>query len=241
MKKAIILLLFMTGIVVKNTAQVANEAFDAYFKATGGIELWKQVKTYSIKQSYVSNAASDYDMVIKASIPDASMLKTKVIMQRNFIYGVSPTDAFYKIPTGSRDKAVIYQVRDLSEKEKLNMKREVLDIFAPFFNYPAKGYIATFVGLETIGGEITQHVELGGKDIKFNLYFSQATGLLKKMTEKLSTGEIITREFTTYATSEFGIKYPSAGTYYSSIDKRNVKLTTEIVYNAPFEANTFKR
>lgn len=231
----------MTGIVIKNTAQVANEAFEAYFKATGGIELWKQVKTYTIKQAYVSNAASDYDMEINVSIPDASMLKTKTVMKRNFIYCVSPIDAFYKIPTGSRDKAVIYQVRDLSDKEKINMKREVLDIFAPFFNYSAKGYIATFVGLETISDEITQHVELAGKDVKFNLYFSQTTGLLKKMIERLPSGEVITEEYTAYATSNLGIKYPSTGTYYSSIDKRNVKLTTEIAYNVPLEQNTFKR
>ena len=241
MKKIILLLVFMTGMVVKNNAQVANEVFDAYFKATGGIELWKQVKTYTIKQSFVSNAASDYDLEIKASIPDGSILKTKQIMKRNFIYVVSPTDAFYKIPTGSRDKTIIYQVRNLSEKEKLNMRREILDLFSPVFNHAEKGYIATFIGLETLEGEITQHVELNGKDIKFNLYFSKATGLLKKMIERLPTGEVITEEYTTYTTSDFGIKYPSSGTYYSSIDKRNVKLTTAISYNEPIEASAFKR
>jgi hypothetical protein len=232
----------MTVLVLNSMAQItADSVFDNHYKASGGKELWDKVKTYTIKQSFVSNAPSDYDMEVKASMTDMSMVKTKTIMKRGFIYGISPSDAFFKVPLGSRDKAVTYETKDLSDKEKTNMKREVVDMFAPFYNYQAKGYIATYVGLEVMGAQKVHHIELSGKDVKYDLYFDSFTHLLTKQKERLSTGEEITKEYNTYVTSDFGIKYPSVGTYYSSIDKRNVKLGTEIVFNPTFDGNTFKR
>ena len=114
-------------------------------------------------------------------------------------------------------------------------------MIAPFYNYQAKGYIATYVGLVVMGAQKVHHVELAGKDIKYDLYFDSITHLLTKQVEKLSTGEEITKEYTTYTTAANGIIYPSFGTYYSSIDKRNVKLTTNIVFNPAFDGTTFKR
>jgi hypothetical protein len=242
MKRISIFLLLMTVLVLNSMAQItADSVFDNHYKASGGKELWDKVKTYTIKQSFVSNAPSDYDMEVKASMTDMSMVKTKTIMKRGFIYGISPSDAFFKVPLGSRDKAVTYETKDLSDKEKTNMKREVVDMFAPFYNYQAKGYIATYVGLEVMGAQKVHHIELSGKDVKYDLYFDSFTHLLTKQKERLSTGEEITKEYNTYVTSDFGIKYPSVGTYYSSIDKRNVKLGTEIVFNPTFDGNTFKR
>ncbi len=235
-------MLLMTTFVFKGLAQItADSVFDNHYKASGDKELWDKVKTYTLKQSFVSNAPSDYDMEVKASMTDIAMLKTKTIMKRGFIYGINPSDAFFKVPLGSRDKAITYETKDLSEKEKANMKREVVDMFAPFYNYQAKGYIATYVGLEVMGAQKVHHVELSGKDVKYDLYFDNFTNLLTKQKEKLSSGEEITKEYNTYVTSDFGIKYPSVGTYYSSIDKRNVKLGTEMVFNPTFDGNTFKR
>ena len=235
-------MLLMTVFVFKSISQITvDSVFDNHFKASGGKELWDKVKTYTIKQSFVSNAPSDFDMEVKASMTDMSMLKTKTIMKRGFIYGVSSSDAFFKVPLGSRDKAITYETKDLSDKEKNIMKREVMDMLAPFYNYQSKNYIATYVGLEVMGAQKVHHVELAGKDIKYDLYFDNFTNLLTKQKERLSTGEEITKEYNTYATSDFGIKYPSVGTYYSSIDKRNVKLSTEIVFNPAFDGNTFKR
>ena len=232
----------MTTFIFNTKAQItADSVFDNHYKASGGKKLWDQVKTYTIKQSFVSNAPSDYDMEVKASMTDMSMVKTKTIMKRSFIYGMSPSDAFFKVPLGSRDKAITYETKDLSDKEKANMKREVLDMFTPFYNYQAKGYIATYVGLEVMGAQRVHHVELAGKDVKYDLYFDSFTNLLTKQKEKLPSGEEITNEYNTYSTSDFGIKYPSVGTYYSSIDKRNVKLGTEIIFNPTFDENTFKR
>jgi hypothetical protein len=242
MKKISIFMLLMTAFVFNSMAQItADSVFDNHYKASGGKELWDKVKTYTLKQTFVSNAPSDYDMEVKASMTDMAMVKTKTIMKRGFIYGISPSDAFFKVPLGSRDKATTYETKDLSDKEKTNMKREVLDMFAPFYNYQAKGYIATYVGLEVMGAQKVHHIELAGKDIKYDLYFDSFTHLLTKQKEKLSTGEEITKEYNTYTTSDFGIKYPSVGTYYSSIDKRNVKLGTEVVFNPTFDGNTFKR
>ena len=232
----------MTAIVFKSISQITvDSVFDNHFEVSGGKDLWDKVKTYTIKQSYVSNAPSDFDMEVKASMTDMSMLKTKTIMKRGFIYGVSPSDAFFKVPLGSRDKAVTYETKDLSDKEKNIMKREVMDMLAPFYNYQSKNYIATYVGLEVMGAQKVHHVELAGKDIKYDLYFDNFTNLLTKQKERLSTGEEITKEYNTYATSDFGIKYPSVGTYYSSIDKRNIKLSTVITFNPAFDGNTFKR
>jgi hypothetical protein len=241
MKKLSMIALLMTTFVVNTYSQTVDEVFQNHIKASGGQELWDKVKTYSLKQSFVSNAPSDYEMEVKASIPDLSMIKTKTIMKRGFIYAVNPTDAFYKIPTGSRDKAIVYDVKDLSDKEKANMKREAVDMFAPFYDYQSKGYIATYVGLEVMGAQRVHHIELAGKDIKYDLYFDNITNLLTKQKEKLSTGEEITKEYNTYVTSDFGIIYPSAGTYYSSIDKRNVKISSSMVFNPTFDATTFKR
>ena len=232
----------MTVFVFNSIAQItADSIFAQHFQASGGKELWDKVKTYTMKQTFVSNAPSDYDMEVKASMADMSMLKTKTIMKRGFIYGISPSDAFFKVPLGSRDKATTFETKDLSDKEKANMKREVMDMVAPFYDYQSKNYIATYVGLEVMGAQKVHHIELAGKDVKYDLYFDSFTHLLTKQKEKLSTGEEITKEYNTYTTSDFGIKYPSVGTYYSSVDKRNVKLGTEIVFNPTFDGNTFKR
>ena len=235
-------MLLMTVFVFKSISQITvDSVFDNHFKASGGKELWDNVKTYTLKQSYVSNAPSDFDMEVKASVADVAMLKTKTIMKRGFIYGISPSDAFFRVPLGSRDKAITYETKDLSDKERSIMRREVVDMLAPFYNYQAKDYIATYVGLEVMGAQKVHHIELSGKDIKYDLYFDNFTNLLTKQKEKLSTGEEITKEYTTYATSDFGIKYPSVGTYFSSIDKRNIKLSTTITFNPTFDGNTFKR
>jgi hypothetical protein len=222
-------------------SQKVDEVFDNYYNATGGLILWNQVQTYVLKQTYASSTGSDYDVEIMVSMPDQSILKTKTIMKRGFIYGVNSTDAFYKIPTGSRDRAPVYQVKDLSEKEKANMKREISDALLPFLNYQNKSYIATYVGLESEGTQNIHHIELAGKDIKYDLYFNTVTSLLSKQKETLAGGEVITKEFLTYATSDLGIKYPATGTYYSNVDKRNVKLTSAFVFNVPLSSSVFKR
>ena len=79
----------MTVFVFNSLAQItADTVFNNHYKASGGKELWDKVKTYTLKQTFVSNAPSDYDMEVKASMTDGAMLKTKTIMKRGFIYGI---------------------------------------------------------------------------------------------------------------------------------------------------------
>ena len=121
MKKLSLIMLIMTASLVNTFAQTPDAIFNKFYQSTGGLELWKKVKTYTLKQSFVANAVTDYDMEVKASVTDKAMLKTKTIMKRSFIYGVSNADAFLKIPTGSRDLTTVYSVKDLSDKEQATL------------------------------------------------------------------------------------------------------------------------
>ena len=101
----------------------------------------------------------------------------------------------------------------------------------PFLDYKDKGYIATVVGSETLNGKKVTQVELSGKGVKYNLYFDDATGILARKKLTLSTNEVITEDYTKYADSAYGIKFPTESNYLSSIDKRNLKVTTSVVFN----------
>ncbi|MFC0186043.1 putative salt-induced outer membrane protein [Pseudarcicella hirudinis] len=242
MKKKTLFLAFLMAFTVQVFAQTPDEIFNKYFESTGGKALWNDVKTYSLKQSFYANAPTDYEMDIKASLLDNSVIKTKTILKRDFIYGISSSDAWLKIPMGSRDKNPTYDVKDLSDKEHNNMKRELQDFLSPMLNYQAKNYIASFVGLENDGAKKVNHVQLSGKDVIYDLYFDPATNLLTKEKIKLAaTGEEIVKTYSAYATSDYGIKYPSEGTYTSSLDKKTVKLTTKMVYNDQLTGVLFKR
>ena len=231
MKKSIISIIAFAISMSFAFAQTAEEVLNKYIEATGGKSLWDGVSTYSMKQTYRSGAATDYDMDIKASFGDASMYKAKTILKRSFIYGIKGNEGWLKVPLGSSDKATQYETKDLSQKEQETMRRELREAVLPFWDYQQKGYIATLVGTETIGDKKTSHVELNGKGVKYNLYFDQATGLLVREKLTLASGEVTTEDYTSYATSTYGIKYPSEKTYVSSVDKKNVKVTSSIIFN----------
>jgi len=241
MKKSIISIIAFAISTSFAIAQTAQDVFNKYMDVTGGKPLWDKVNNYSLKQSYKSGAATDYDVDIKASFPDASMSKSKTILKRTFIYGVKGNEGWLKIPLGSGDKATQYETKDLSAKEQDNMRRELREVVLPFWDYEKKGYVATVVGSETLNGKKVTQVELSGKGIKYNLYFDEATGLLERRKLALPSGEVITEDYTAYATSPYGIKYPSASTYTSTADKRTVKVTTNIVFNDNISASAFVR
>lgn len=241
MKKSIISLIAFAISVSFAFAQTAQDVLNKYMEATGGKSLWDGVNTYSMKQSYKSGAASDYDMDVKASFGDASMSKAKTILKRTFIYGIKGNEGWLKIPLGSGDKNTQYETKDLSAKEQENMRRELREMVLPFWDYQKKGYVATLVGSETLNGKKVNHVELSGKGVKYNLYFDEGTGLLNRRKLTLASGEVITEDYTSYATSPYGIKYPSESTYTSTADKRTVKVTTSIVFNDNISASAFAR
>ncbi|CAH0997342.1 hypothetical protein EMA8858_03473 [Emticicia aquatica] len=212
-------------------AQTADAVFNKHIAATGGKKLWDSVSTYSIKQAYRGNTAADYDIELKGSFSEAALYKAKTILKRTFIYGVKGAEGWRKVPLGSSDKATQYETNDLSAKEQENMRRELKENILPFLDYQSKGYIATLVGSEILNGNKVIQVELSGKGVKYNLYFDETTGLLARKKLTLSTNEVITEDYTKYIDSAFGIKFPSESTYLSSVDKRNLKVTTVVVFN----------
>jgi putative salt-induced outer membrane protein len=241
MKKSILSIIAFAISVSFTFAQTAQDVLDKYIEATGGKSLWDGVNTYSMKQSYKSGAATDYDMEVKAVFGDGSMSKAKTILKRTFIYGIKGNEGWLKVPLGSSDKAAQYETKDLSQKEQENMRRELREIVLPFWDFQKKGYVATLVGSETLNGKKVNHVELSGKGIKYNLYFDEATGLMTRRKLTLASGEVITEDYTNYATSPYGIKYPSESTYTSTADKRTVKVTTSIVFNDNISASSIAR
>ncbi|MER0441073.1 hypothetical protein [Emticicia sp. W12TSBA100-4] len=212
-------------------AQKADEIFSKHIEATGGKALWDGISTYSIKQAYRGNSAADYDIELKGSFSEAALYKAKTILKRTFIFGIKGQEGWRKVPLGSSDKATQYETNTLSDKEQENMRRELKENILPFLDYQTKGYIATVVGSETINNVKTTHVELSGKGIKYNLYFDETTGLLMRKKLTLSTGEVITEDYTKYGDTAYGVKFPTESTYLSSIDKRNLKVTTSVIFN----------
>ncbi len=241
MKNISIKILTFILIASSSFAQNADAIFDKYIEATGGKVLWDGISTFSMKQSFRGNSAADYDMDIKGSFEDAALYKGKTILKRTFIYGIKGTEGWLKVPLGSGDKVTQYETKDLSEKERENMRRELKEIVLPFLDYQNKGYIATLVGNETLNDKTVSQVELSGKGIKYNLYFEEATGLLVRKKLTLSSNEVITEDYSKYADSTYGIKYPAESTYMSSVDKRTIKLTTTTIFNDKIGAEFFSR
>ena len=231
MKNTAIKILAFTFLSLGVFAQTAEEIFNKHIEATGGKTLWDEVSTYSIKQAFRGNSAADYDIELKGSFADNALYKGKTILKRTFIYAIKGNDAWRKVPLGSSDKATQYETNSLSEKEQENMRRELKENILPFIDYQTKGYVATVVGSETLNATKVTHVEMSGKGIKYNLYFDDATGILFRKRLTLSTNEVITEDYTKYADSAYGIKFPSESNFLSSIDKRNLKVLTTVVFN----------
>lgn len=231
MKNTVIKIVALIFISLCTFAQTADDIFNNHIEATGGKALWDGVSTYSIKQVYRGNSAADYDIELKGSFNDAALYKAKTILKRTFIFGVKGAEGWRKVPLGSSDKATQYETNSLSEKEQENMRRELKENILPFLDYEEKGYIATVVGSETINGAKTTHVELSGKGVKYNLYFDETTRLLTRKKLTLNTGEVITEDYAKYGDTAYGVKFPTESNYLSSIDKRNLKVSTSIIFN----------
>lgn len=232
MKKLFIAVLFLVSGLAN--AQTADDVFSKFYEATGGKELWDGVKTFKINQSFKANASTDYDLELNVSLADKNISKRKSIMQKDFFYVVSGSEGWLKIPLGSSDKKVKYDVKDLAEKERKALQDESNDYPFSFLNYAAKGYKATFVALE----DKNQRVLLEGNGTKFDLFFDVETGLLVKSVETSAT-EVATYEHKKYAKSKYGVSYPSESTFTSSKDKKKVNVTTEMSFNETLEPVLF--
>ena len=217
-----------------------DSVFAHYYDATGGEDLWKNINSYSMKRTYSSGSAAGYDSEIYVSMPEQAMSKSKIIMNRNFIYGVKGTQSWLKIPIGGSDKATKYQVKDLSQSEQSAMRLEMYDLLAPFINYKDRALVATLVGPEKLDGKNVQQVELQGRGVKYNLYFDADTGLLVREKQTLD-GVVTTTDFSDYKKSAYGIMYPATVVEIDS--KTNVKttITYSLAVNGTISPEYFQR
>jgi hypothetical protein len=213
----------------------ADSIFAQFYKATGGKSLWDGVKSYNLKRSYTAAAATPYDAVITASIPEQSIYKNKTIMKRSFVYTVKGDQGWIKVPIGQK-----IDVKDLSQAEQQNMRLELYENLAPFIDYKNRGLIATTVGTETLNGVSVNHVELQGKGAKYNLYFDAKTGLLVRQKETLA-GVETTSDLADYAKSSYGILYPTKIVEQSSSDKKPVTIKSALTVNDQVNVELFKR
>ncbi|MCE7041864.1 hypothetical protein [Dyadobacter sp. CY312] len=213
----------------------ADSIFANYYKATGGKALWDGIKSYSLKRSYASASAAPFEANVSVSIPEQSMYKSKVIMRRNFEYGVKPNEGWIKVPIGNK-----IDVKDLSQAEQENMRYEIYENLAPFIDYQKRGLIATTVGTEAVNGVTTNHVEMQGKGIKYNLYFDATTGLLVRQRETLAGVETVST-YSSYVKSPYGISYPTKIVQVNSRDKKPVTVTSSLNVNQTIAPEVFKR
>jgi hypothetical protein len=212
-----------------------DSIFATYYNATGGQNLWSNVKTYNVKRSYTAAAATPYDAVITASIPDQSIYKSKTIMKRSFVYTVKGNQGWIKVPIGQK-----LDVKDLSQAEQTNMRFEMYDNLVPFIDYKTRGLIATTVGTETLNGVQVHNVELQGNGIRYNLYFDVKTGLLIRQKDTLA-GVETTTDMSDYVKSAYGISYPTKLVEVNSVDKKPVTIKSAVAINDQVNVELFKR
>ncbi|MDQ6478948.1 hypothetical protein [Dyadobacter sp. LHD-138] len=238
MKKIIgisLAILLSASISFAQTRIPADTIFNNYYKATGGKALWETVKTYSLKRSYAAAAAAPYTSDISVSVPDNSIYKSKNIMNRSFVYTVKGNEGWIKVPLGNKT-----DVKDLSQAEQGSMRYELYDVLAPFINYHNRGLIASTVGTETLNGVSVNQVELQGKDVKYNLYFDAASGLLVRQKQTMAGVETVT-DLSNYTKSKFGILYPAKLVEINSRDRKAVTITSTVSINETVSPELFKR
>lgn len=212
-----------------------DSIFNKFYNATGGKALWDGVKTYNLKRSYAAASAAPYTTEISVSVPENAIYKSKTIMNRNFIYAVNGNEGWIKVPLGNK-----MDVKDLSQAEQGSMRYELYDVLAPFINYQTRGLIATTVGTETLNGVAVNHVELQGKDVKYNLYFDAASGLLIRQKQTMAGIETVT-DLSNYTKSDYGILYPAKLVEVNSRDRKPVTITSKISVNGTVSPELFKR
>lgn len=237
---SILVVAIITTISYGQSKVTVDSIFENYYKATGGANLWDSLDTYSMKRSYKSNSATDYDAEIYASLPSDAISKTKIVLKKGFVYGIKGKEGWLKIPLGSSDKVTKYQVNSLSQTEQDNLRFEMYGFLVPFVDYKKRNLIATLVGKENLDKTEVYNVELQGKGIKYNLFFDVKSGLLLRESRVVGNEQVVT-DFKTYAKSKYGISYPSVLVETSSKDKKSVNVTSVVNFNEKIDPTYFSR
>ena len=244
MKKIIVGLLvgltISVGSVGAQQTTAADAIFERYFEATGGVARWDSIRSYTLNRSYVANTSADFDMTVQVSFADKAMHKEKTILRRTFIYGFNSTDAWLKIPLGSSDKVTKYQTNNLSATERTAMQFEMYDLLVPFYDYKARRFVASVVGTSRIDTSAVTEVELQGTGIKYNLFFSNASGLLLREVHTTPSQQV-TINHGPYILNKQGIRYPSIGTETNNRDRRTVNIRSSLAINEPISPALLRR
>lgn len=235
---ALIAILTMTSVAL--SAQTADEVLNRFYDASGTKAAWSEIDTYTLTRSFVANAPTDYEMEINVSTKNGEMSRRKSIMKRDFFYVVNGNDGWLKIPMGSMDKNVRYNIKDLSEGEKSNMQQEIKDGVLPLLNFDKKGFKSSFEGYKKYDGKTLAKVSLMRDDNTIDYFFDKESGLLVK--EIHSSPKLTeTWEHVEYGETDNGIKYPTESIYLDSKAKRKTTVTTSLEVNQTIDPVLFMR
>jgi putative salt-induced outer membrane protein len=221
-------------------AQTADEVLNKFYDASGTKAAWGEIDTYTLTRSFVANAPTDYELEVNVSTADGEMSKRKSIMRRDFFYVVNGNEGWLKIPMGSMDKNVRYNIKDLSEGEKSNMQQEIKDGVLPLLNFDKKGFKSTFEGYRKYGGKTLAKVTLMRGDNTIDYFFDKETGLLIK---EIHTSPKLTEtwEHVEYGETDNGIKYPTESIYLDSKSNKKTTVTTSLDVNQTIDPVLFIR
>lgn len=232
--------LISTSVFAQQQKVSPDTVFAKYYEATGGQAKWDQVKSYTLKRKYTSTNVASYDAEISGSLAQKSLYKNEIIKGRGFVYGISSTDSWRKVPLGSSDKVTKYQVSNLSASKQSEMRLELYDLLVPFYDYKNRGFIATVIGSDTHNSKPVQKVELEGKEGRYTLLFDDATGYLVH-SRLLAGGEEIIRDYSAYVKSAYGILYPSKIQQKEVKRKATYSITSNLTLNGAVDPALFKR
>ncbi len=225
--KKIIASFTITLFTLTLSAQTSAEVLTKFYDASGGKPAWEAVKTYTLTRSFVANAPTDYDMELNVAAETGKISRRKSIMKRDFFYVVDGNDGWLKIPMGSMDKNVKYNVKDLSQAEKTSMQQEVKDGILPLIDFDKKGFKSSFEAYKNYSGKMLAKLTLSRGDDKIDYFFDKETGLIVR--EVYTTPKLTeTWEHTKYAETSNGIKYPTESVYVDSKANKKTTVSTKL-------------
>lgn len=221
-------------------AQTADEVLSKFYDASGTKAAWSEIDSYTLTRSFVANAPTDYEMEVNVSTANGEMSKRKSIMRRDFFYVVNGNDGWIKIPMGSMDKNVKYNVKDLSEGEKANMQQEIKDGVLPLLDFDKKGFKSTFQEYKKYDGKTLAKISLMRGDDTIDYFFDEETGLLTK--EIYSSPKLTeTWEHIAYGETSNGVKYPTESIYLDSKTNKKTTVSTNLNVNQAIDPVLFIR
>jgi outer membrane lipoprotein-sorting protein len=226
MKKQTLIFSFILLVSLPSFAQNVDSLVNRFVTNTGGIKLYEDIKTFSLKQTSLDTKIP-YESNLLVSITGKEAMRTKTILSRSFIYKLEDNKAQLYIPTGGLNRNSTYQKQNLSDFEKRKLQMELEGLWS-FVTYESNGYKATFIGESTITGKKISQISFKSSDATILMSFVSATGIPTKQEITYSNGEKIEIEFSDFVENSYGIKYPQQTTTREGTKVTILKNTLEI-------------